>query len=116
MKTSLAFKVATLARKYGLKVNDLKNPSVASMKDAIESLGPEGIQFAISGYEDGSWMAKSVNVDGILTGGDDMAECTELIKDAIFTYYEVPPQFCNDALLHKSGDKKTVHNEAFVTA
>ena len=69
------------------------------MKKEISVLGG-GIEFKIEQYPDGSWTAESVNVDGIITGGGNIRNSAELLRDAIFTYYRVPPQFCNDASLH----------------
>lgn len=116
MKTSLTFKFVTMAKKMGFKTNPLSCGSVREMRDAIDSLGEGGIKFEIGMYPDGSWSAKSVNVDSIITGGYDHSEMTDMIKDAIFTYYDIPPQYCEDGLLKGSGEKKTVKNEILVTA
>lgn len=116
MKTSLAFKIANFARKQGLKFDALHDPRVIAMREEIAQLKDDGINFSINIYNDGTWSARSTNVDGIITGGDNFAESNEMIKDAIFTYYDVPPQFCEDRLLHGSGEKKTIHNEILVTA
>lgn len=116
MKTSLSFKFANFARRYGVKFDTMQNPSVVKMREEIELLGKNGIEFSINTYGDGSWSAKSVNVDGIITGGINQAEFVEMIKDAIFTYYDIPPQYCEDQLLKGAGEKKTVKNEIFVTA
>ena len=115
MRTSLTFKFVTLARRMGLKYNPMSSQEVKDMRQKIDELG-DGIQFEIGMYPDGSWSAKSVNVDGIITGGFSQSEIPEMIKDAIFTYFDVPPQFCYDDLLKGTGEKKTVKNEMLVTA
>lgn len=116
MKTSLTFKFVNLAKRMGVKTNPLSNQNVRHMRDAIDAAGEGGIKFEISTYADGSWSAKSTNVDGIITGGLDQSEVTEMIKDAVFTYFAIPPQYCDDALLKGSGEKKTVKKELLVTA
>lgn len=115
MRTSLAFKFVKLARKMGIKTDPISSPEVREMRTAIDELDG-GIQFEISLHPDASWSARSINVPGIITGGFDQSEISEMVKDAVFTYYGIPPQFCYDELLHKVGEKKTVKNELFVTA
>ncbi len=100
----------------GMKVDPLSSGEVREMREAIDSLGEGGIKFEIGTYADGSWSARSTNVEGIITGGFDRSEMTEMVKDAIFTYYGVPPQYCEDKLLQGTGEKKTVKNEILVTA
>ena len=114
MKTSLAYKFSKFMREQGRRLNPLENEAVIHMRSEIDQLD-EGIQFTVSTYEDGSWMAKSTNVEGILSGGRDASEIPEVIKDAIFTYYDIPPKYCNDDLLRGTGEKKVVKREAFVT-
>lgn len=117
MKTSLTFKFATLAKKLGVTSHPLSCQKVKDMRDEIDALGSEGgVKFEVGMYPDGSWSAKSTNVDGIISGGFHQSEISEMIKDAIFTYYDIPPQYCNDALLKSSGEKKTVKNELLITA
>ena len=115
MKTSLAFKVAHFANKSGVKPDILNNPAVIYMRQELELLGKGGVRFEISVYADGSWSARSVNVDGIITGGINQSDMIETIKDAVFTYYDISPQFCDDSLLRGTGEKKTVKNEIYVT-
>lgn len=117
MKTSLTFKFVTLARKMGIKPNPLSCQGVEDMRREIDTLGAEGgIKFEIGMYPDGSWSAKSTNVEGIITGGFNQSEIPEMIKDAIFTYYDIPPQYCDDRLLKGTGEKKTLKNELLITA
>lgn len=115
MRTSLTFKFVSLARKIGIKHNPETSQEIKDMRRIIDELDT-GIQFEIGMHPDGSWSAKSVNIDGIITGGFNQSEISEMIKDAIFTYFDVPPQFCYDELLKGTGEKKTVKNEMLVTA
>ena len=78
MKTSLAFKVAHFANKSGVKPDILNNPAVINMRQELELLGKGGVRFEISVYVDGSWSARSVNVDGIITGGINPVSYTHL--------------------------------------
>ncbi len=115
MRTSLAFKFVTIAHKMGVKFDANSSVEVKNMQASMADLR-DGIQFDIGLHPDGSWSAKSTNVDGIITGGFDQSEISEVIKDAVFTYYDVPPQFCDNRLLKGSGEKKTLKNEMLVTA
>ena len=115
MKTSLAFKFASLAKLAGMNFDYSNNPAVLDMQSQITALDG-GVQFAISHYADGSWSAKSINIDGIITGGKNQVDVEETIKDAIFTYFNIEPQYCNDLLLRGIGERKTLKNEIYVTA
>jgi len=72
------------------------------MQETIKKLN--GIQFNIEISSNGSWTAESMNIDGILTGGTRKDRMNETIKDAIFTYFEIPPQLCNDRLVKSSNE------------
>ncbi|MEK7105143.1 MAG: hypothetical protein AAB865_00440, partial [Patescibacteria group bacterium] len=67
------------------------------METEIQKLG--SIEFKIELQPDGSWVAESTNLDGIITGGSKRQNINEMIKDAIFTYFEIPPHLCNGALV-----------------
>lgn len=80
--------------------NPLKNESVLSMVRKINELG--GLQFTLSTHKDG-WTAECKNLPGILTGDTDphpsLYEVDKNIKDAIFTAFGIPPEFCDDKVL-----------------
>lgn len=44
-------------------------------------------------------VAESTNIDGIISGSLHLKDMNSLLKDAIFTYFEIPPHLCSDALL-----------------
>lgn len=111
MKTSLSYRVARLARKYGYDFNSRNNEGIKKMLEDISKLGPAGISFSISTQSDGSWYAESTNVDGLLTGGFKLGELDETIKDAIFTYYDIDPKHCDDLLLKGSGDAQILKQQ-----
>lgn len=81
------------------------------MKDKIKELN--GIKFKIEFYPDGSWTAESTNVDGIITGSDNVKEINNLIKDAVFTYFEISPQFCNDSFLKTDNEPAVVVQKVY---
>jgi predicted RNase H-like HicB family nuclease len=116
MKHSFVFKLADFMRKHGYNFREETRPEVALMQKEIASLDNRSINFAIKYYPDGSWVAKSSNVDGILTGGRNQAEAQELIKDAIFTYYGVPPQYARDSLLRNTSEPIKAEQKVHVTA
>ena len=74
-----------------------------------------GIKFNIDHYPDGTWTAESTNVDGIITGGNDVKETSSMIKDAIFTYYQIPPQLCNDSLLKSDNEAVALTQAVYAT-
>lgn len=115
MKYNLRYKVANLLRRKGYKFNEAERPEVISMQREIASLG-SGVTFEIKTFPDGSWIANSTNVEGILTGSRNQSEVHDLIKDAIFTYYGVPPQYANDKLLRNTGEPVTTEQQVHVTA
>jgi len=96
--------LATIARKLGFRFHEERDERVIRMRREINKIGK--IEFSIEQYPDGSWTAESVNIDGIMTGGIHSRNITATLKDAIFTYFEIPPHLCTDALLR--GDNEPV--------
>lgn len=94
------YKIAQAMRWAGYDFREEDDTRVKAMKKTIHDLG--SIQFQIEIAEDGSWVAESVNIDGIITGGTTKEHINETIKDAIFTYFEIPPHLCNDMLMKGS--------------
>ena len=101
MRTLIYF-FAQLLRRLGVNFREENDPRVQAMQEAIKKLG--SIRFHIEVLPDGSWAAESTNIDGIITGGTDKESINAMIKDAIFTYFGIPPQLCNDSLM-KSSDE-----------
>lgn len=81
------------------------------MRHAISQLDHGIIQFSIHTKPDGTWLAQSSNVDGIITGGANQSDQDAMIKDAIFTYYGIAPKYAHDELLVNLDQRKS-----FVTA
>ena len=86
------------------------------MREAINALDEKSIRFSIEQYPDGSWSAESVNIDGILTGGTDPRDLPDAMKDAIFTYFEIPPQYCDDTLLRPDNEPAKVRQRMHIGA
>lgn len=98
MFNKIIFNISRIFRNHGVSFSNEVNCShLVLMRNKIKE--SNGIEFKIEFYPDGNWTAESTNIDGIITGGDDIKEINNLIKDAIFTYFEIPPQFCNDSIL-----------------
>lgn len=95
--TRVVFKLAQVLRRIGVNFHEENDPRVKAMREAISKLG--SIQFDIEVFSNGSWVAESTNIDGILTGGTNKDGINENLKDAIFTYFEIPPHLCDDALI-----------------
>lgn len=104
MKTSMTYKLANLARKSGIKFNEQLRPAVVRMNEEIASLENKTVAFETTTYPDGSWISKSTNVEGILTGGRDVNDLHEMLKDAVLTYYGVPALFAHDLALKSIGE------------
>ena len=103
-------------RRRGYNFNEDLQPEVINMQREISALDNKAISFEIKAYPDGSWTAKSTNVEGILTGSRRQSEINEMIKDCIFTYYSIPAKFVNDKLLRNSGEPITAEQYIRVTA
>jgi len=85
---------------------------LTSMEAEIRRLG--GVTFRIEVEDNGKWVAESTNVDGIITGGFQYPEdVSDTITDAIFTYFEIPPALCNNALIRQRGDVARVEERVY---
>ena len=115
MKYSLNFRVANFLRSKGYNFREHLSPEVINMQSEIAKLDG-GINFKVELYPDGAWTAISTNVDGLVTGGSKQSEINELLKDATFTYYGVPPKYSNDKMLRNTGEPITVEQTVHVTA
>ena len=100
--TKVVYTLAQALRRIGFNFHEENDPRVLSMTKAIRDLG--SIQFTIEVFPDGSWAAESMNIDGIMTGGTNKDNINETITDAVFTYFEIPPHLCSDALVKGSDE------------
>jgi hypothetical protein len=103
--------MSNLARKAGYKFDEVSDERVVKMKKEIEKLG--SVEFEIEQYPDGSWTAESTNIDGIITGGTNSQNISLAIKDAIFTYFEIPPHLCIDSLLRGDNEPVTIKQNVY---
>lgn len=114
MVRKLVFKISQLLRKFGIDLSDKEHPAILEMKEKIEQL--KGIKFDIEIYPDGSWTAESKNIDGIITGGKDIKESNFVIKDAVFTYFNIPSHLCNDDLLKSPNEPVVVKQQVWAVS
>jgi len=105
--------VAKTLRQFGYNFNEIGDKRVQAMKMEIQRLGG-GIEFKIEQYPDGSWTAESINLDGVITGGDNTKEISSVIRDAIFTYFGIPPHLCDDAVLRADNEPVTLKQRVYV--
>ena len=103
-------------RERGYNFKESARPEVIAMQKAIAGLENGAVDFQVKTYPDGSWTAQATNVDGLFTGGSKQSEISEVLKDAIFTYYGIPPKYCNDKMLRNTGEPVTVEQTVNVTA
>ena len=99
LQNQILYFSANQLRKLGVCFDESANQQVLEMKRVIRALDNSAIDFSIENHPDGSWLAESTNIDGIITGGNHPGDKLALIRDAIFTYFELQPQFCRDELL-----------------
>lgn len=111
MFNKIIFNINQVLKIFGIGFNQTDYPQLILMKDKIKELN--GINFKIEFYPNGSWTAESVNIDGILTGSDNVKKLNYLIKDAIFTYFEIPPQFCDNSFLKADNEPVTVTQKIY---
>lgn len=109
------YQLAHLARKAGYDFQEASDSRVLAMQDAIAKLGG-GVKFSITtDGKTGEWAAESVGLEGIITGGKHFSpqEVNATIKDALFTYFDIPPHLCNDTLLRSEGEPITVEQKVY---
>ena len=105
------YKFFNLIRKMEIDLHENNNPRVIAMKGEIERLGK--IELKVEQYPDGSWTAESTNIDGIITGGKNTQDISATIKDAVFTYFEIPPHLCVDSLLKRDNEPVTMRQNVY---
>lgn len=111
MLNKYIYSLSNLIRKIGIDFNEKSDKRIIEMKKKIDKLGK--IEFKIQQYPDGSWTAESTNVDGIITGGKTTQNISASIKDATFTYFEIPPHLCVDSLLKSDNEPVTVKQHVY---
>ncbi|PJE65338.1 hypothetical protein COU91_02200 [Candidatus Saccharibacteria bacterium CG10_big_fil_rev_8_21_14_0_10_47_8] len=107
---------ANTLRKLGYSFDEENNERVKEMRATIRELDNHSINFKIEHHPDGTWSAESTNIDGIMTGGKDPREVPDLLKDAVFTYFEIPPHLCRDEALHTDNEPAEVKQNVHVGA
>lgn len=113
MLTRFTFITSQFLTKLGFRFDAQQNPAVLAMQEKIHELG--SIEFKIEVHPEGSWSAESTNIDGIITGGASAKEINATIKDAIFTYFKIPPYLSSDNLLTAANEPVTVEQRVWAT-
>lgn len=108
--------ISNALRKAGWSPNEASNMHVREMQSTIDGLEDKSVTFYIEQQPDGGWIAQSTNIDGIMSGGNNPQDIPDMLKDAIFTYFEVPPQYCNDSLLRSDNEPAKVQQRVHVSA
>jgi len=107
----IVYDLANLVRRIGVDFKEKGNAKILAMNNEIAKLNR--IEFKIEQYPDGSWVAESTNIDGIITGGRSTKNMSATIKDAIFTYFEIPPYLCVDSLLRSNNEPVTITQKVY---
>ena len=93
MFNKFRYNLGKARRRLGLSDPAICDKRVQAMNDAIVQMG--GIKFNIEKFVSGEWTAESKNMSGIITGGKNYPhDVNTNIKDAVFTYFEIPPELC----------------------
>ncbi len=99
----LMYRVAQGLRGFGYQFHEERDVRVQKMREVIERV--EGIKFHIENADDGTWVAESTNIDGIITGGNNYPDDVNIqIRDAIFTYFGIPSHLCNPTLVARENE------------
>jgi len=109
--SAIIYQLANVLRKLGVQFHEEDDPRVRAMQSAIGHLG--SIQFKIEVLSDGSWVAESTNISGILTGGTRKESMNDFLKDAVFTYFEIPPHLCNDRLIKTQSEPMELQQRVY---
>lgn len=108
----IIFEIVGLARKFGFTFREEDDPRVRKLQETVRRLG--GIQFRVEHEISGEWTAVSTNTKGIITGGSNYPQdVNDMILDAIFTYFEIPPRLCKPSLLHRQGEVAKVEERVY---
>lgn len=107
----IIYDLSNFARKIGIDFKEENNVKILVMKNKIAELNK--VEFKIEQYPDGSWVAESTNIDGIITGGKSTKNIPVAIKDAVFTYFEIPPYLCVDTLLRSDNEPVTLTQRVY---
>ncbi len=101
MKYSLRYRVARFLRRLGIGIDARKHPAVKQLWKTINKLDGHKIVFDFYIEDNGDWSAVSTNLPGLMTGGTASDPIADMISDSIFTYFGVPPEYCDDRILNK---------------
>ena len=90
-----------LAKLFHFPLDPKSDRRVRVMKDEIDKVGGR-LNFVVHRHEDG-WTAECKEIKGIVTGDTEPnptdQEINDLIRDAIFTAFCIPPYLCQDELI-----------------
>ncbi|MEK7159638.1 MAG: hypothetical protein AAB766_04025 [Patescibacteria group bacterium] len=100
-------------RHWGYNFSENTDTRVLTMKNEIQRLGGK-IEFNVEQYPDGSWTAESINIDGIISGGASTRELSSTMRDAVFTFFGIPPHLCNDSILRADNEPVTLKKHVYV--
>ena len=109
--TKVIYTLARILRRLGFQFHEDTDFRVKAMHETISKLG--SIQFSIEISSDGAWVAESTNIDGIITGGTSKESINEHLKDAVFTYFEIPPHLCNETLVKTQGEPMKLEQKVY---
>jgi predicted RNase H-like HicB family nuclease len=116
LQNQAIYAISNALRRVGYSFDGSSDPFVQEMQSTINSLDNRSINFFIEQNPNGAWVAQSTNIDGIMSGSKDPQEIPEMLKDAVFTYFEIPPKYCDDRLLRTNNEPVKVQQSVSVGA
>lgn len=116
ISNQIIYFAATALKELGYDFDAKNNPQIKNMQKTVDSLKSKSIEIKVEFYPDGSWSAESVNIDGIMTGGNNPQKIHAMVQDAILTYFEIPPHLCSEKLLRSDNEPVYTSHLVHVTA
>lgn len=102
-----------MRRVLGTRKDALTNEQVQKMLSEIAALKSHELVFDFEMDKSGDWAVESVDFPGLIAGGSINDNMQQAIVDAIFAYFEVSAQYCDDALLLGEKDKNLKNKPVF---
>lgn len=97
-----------IAKILGFPKDPRSDARVLNMSNEIDRRG--GLKFILKVNSDG-WIAECQNLDGIVTGGNELKpsilDIDKKIKDAIFSAFGIPPYLCDETIIKSPFDLET---------
>lgn len=97
-----------------------KCPELQKMIAEIDEKHNGDLVFRFNVSNNGDWVAVAKDFPGMITGGnlyeDNQKDIRKKIADVAFTYFGVPPEYCDDKILIEENKTILNRNQSFKLA